>query len=98
MTVEVLGAWAGVVLSLFTSYIPGWDKWYGGLEAIYKRIIMLVLLFGISAGAIGIACAGWADQVGIAVTCDYEGAVQLGRVFLAAMIANQGIYKLTKKE
>jgi len=97
MTVETLAGGAGLVLSLLASYIPGWDKFYGTLEPIYKRIIMAFLLVVVSVGIFGLSCAGLGDQLGATVVCDYEGGVQLFRIFLAALVANQTTYAISKK-
>jgi hypothetical protein len=98
MTLETLSLGAGAVLSLLASYIPGWDKWYSSLEPIYKRIIMAVLLVLVSAGIFGLSCMGMGDQIGVAVTCDYEGGAPLFRIFISALIANQAAYAISKKE
>lgn len=95
MTAEFLAGIAGVVLSLLFSYVPGLNAKFAGLESTYKRLIMLALLF-VSAGAIyGLACAGWAADLGIAVTCDKAGLIQVLQAFGAAAIANQAAYALS---
>ncbi len=39
MTVEQLGAIAGVILSLLFSYVPGLSDWFSALPATTKRLI-----------------------------------------------------------
>ena len=96
MTAETLTAVAGLVLSLLFSYVPGLNGWFDALESTYKRIIMLVLLIVVAGGAYALACVGASEQLGLAVTCDYEGGVVLARVFIAALVANQAAYAITK--
>jgi hypothetical protein len=95
MTADGLALYAGVVLSLLFSYVPGLNTWFAGLEAIYKRLIMLGLLL-LTAGVIyGIACLGWGGWFGLALTCDKKGLVELVQAFILAMIANQAAYQIT---
>lgn len=95
MSAEFLAGIAGVVLSLLFSYVPGLNAKFAALEATYKRLIMLALLFVTGAAVYGLACAGWAADFGLAVTCDKAGLVQLLQAFGVAAIANQGAYSLS---
>lgn len=95
MTADGLALYAGVVLSLLFSYVPGLNTWFAGLESVYKRLIMLGLLL-LTAGVVyGLACAGWAASLGIQLTCDQAGLMQLVQAFMLAMIANQAAYQIT---
>jgi len=93
MTADVLALYAGAVLSLLASYVPGLSGWYDGLEGTYKRLLMAGLLLLVGIGVVGLACA----KVGsIPVTCDQAGVEGVVRAFVLALIANQSAYKITK--
>jgi hypothetical protein len=94
MTAEVLAGAAGVILALVFAYVPGLSAKYGGLQKEQKSLIMLGLLFVVAAGAYGLACAGWAADWGLGITCDKAGAIALIKAFIAAIIANQAIYSI----
>jgi len=98
MTVEILTGYAAATLSLLVAYVPGLNTWFEGLSGIYKRLVMLVLLFIVSLGALGIACTGNADVFGLTTICDYNGMVALARVFATAVIANQATFLITPKK
>lgn len=96
MTPENLTAIAGIVLSLAFSYIPGLKGWYEQFNTEQKRVVMLALLALVTGGLIAIACVGYGPDLGIAVTCDRVGIVLLVKAFIAALIANQAAYLITK--
>lgn len=93
MTAENLSMYAGVLLSLIFSYLPGVNSWYDTRASDVKRLLMLAIL-AVTAGAIfGLACAGyWAG-----VVCDQTGAVALVKLFIAAVIANQATFLVSPK-
>jgi hypothetical protein len=90
MTSENLARFAGIVLSLAFSYVPGLQEKYNALSGIYKRLIMAGALVVVAGAIFGLSCAGVMDGV----TCTKEGAVGLVQVFIAAVIANQATYAL----
>ena len=92
MDANELSAIAAAVLSLLFSYVPGLDAWYAALQPAVKRLLMLALVLVVAAGSYALACYGWADAMGIGVTCDQEGALGLLRAVIAALVANQSIY------
>ena len=94
MTAELLAGTAGVVLALLFAYVPGLNEKYAGLTKEAKSLIMLGLLFLVAAASVGIACAGWAGDLGIAVTCDKSGFIAVGKALLAAIVANQSVYMI----
>ena len=94
MTAEKLAVLAGIILSLLFSYIPGLSDWFGKLEGIQKRLVMLALLLVVAAGAFGLSCA----QVITEVTCDQAGAMGLVQAFIAAVIANQATYLISPQK
>lgn len=93
MTAEELSAIAGVVLSLAFSYVPGVSEWFDGLAKSYKQLLMGALLVIVAGSIFGLACGGVLDVV----VCDRAGALGLVKVLIAALIANQSTYLITKK-
>jgi len=91
-----LGGIVAALLSLVFSYVPGLNAWFDALKTEYKRLIMLGLLVLVSAVIYGVACAGFAPAIGVTATCDEAGAIELLKILLAAIVANQGVYKITK--
>jgi hypothetical protein len=95
MTAEFLAGIVGIGLSLIFSYVPGLNAKFAALDATYKRLIMLGLLV-LTAGVVyGLACIGWAANLGINLTCDQAGLQELLKALFAAAIANQTAYSLT---
>ncbi|MBW1994511.1 MAG: hypothetical protein JRI77_08680 [Deltaproteobacteria bacterium] len=95
MTPEILTAVASIVLSLLFSYVPGLNTWYAQLAKEFKQLAMLGLLV-VTGVTFGLACAGVLyDLFGMAVTCDQAGALGLVRALIFAIVANQGVYKLS---
>lgn len=92
MTVEQLAQISGVVLALTFAYIPRLKDWYDLQPSQIKVIIMGGLLAGVAAVAYGLSCAGFAADFGLGVTCDKAGAVELLKVFVNALVANQLTY------
>jgi len=97
MTSEQISLTAGVLLSLAFSYVPGLADGFGRLSPETKRLVMLGLLALVSAGAFGIACAGWGAEWGLTLTCDQAGAWGLLKAFLLAVIANQATYQISPR-
>lgn len=90
---EVLAGIAGAVLSLALSYIPGLNTKYAGLSEDQKKFIMLILLALCSAGVFAASCA---PLLGLAfVECSGGGAIQVVTVFIAALIANQSMHRIS---
>lgn len=96
MTAEELSLIAGAVLSLLFSYVPGLSAWWEKLETEVKRLGMLLLLTTTAVVIYALSCAGVAQDLGIFVVCDKAGAIELFMILVMALIANQGVYKLTK--
>lgn len=93
MTSEQISALAGVVLSLAFSYAPGLSDWFGGLRSEYKRLIMAGLMLIVAAAAYGLTCAGWLET---AIVCDETGVIALVWAYVAAIVANQATFTLTR--
>ena len=89
MDAQLLSAVAGGVLSLVISYVPGINAWWDKLEGQYKRTAMGVLILAAAGGAYVGACQGyWVGECG-----NWQSYLEAA---LAALVANQSIYKLTK--
>lgn len=97
MTAESLSLISAAVLSLLFSYVPGLNSWFGGLDGLYKRLIMLVLLVAVAGVSYGTACAGWGGDFGVALSCDKAGAVGLVKALVLAIMANQSTYAISPK-
>lgn len=89
MTETELSAAAGILLSLVFSYTPKLKDWFSAKDPTTKRLIMLLLLAVVTAGALLYKC-GVADAVCITANW-HDYAVAL----VAAAITNQTTYQLT---
>ncbi|OQA20937.1 MAG: hypothetical protein BWY63_01436 [Chloroflexi bacterium ADurb.Bin360] len=92
MKPETLAAVAAVILSLAFSYVPGLSDKFETLDGTHKRLVMLACLAVVALAALGLSCANLWDFV----TCDKSGILQLVETFIAAAVANQAAYLLTK--
>lgn len=89
-----LSSLAGSVLSLVFAYVPGLSAWYALQDGQRKSVVMLMCLALTTAGVFAASCSGLYD---IGIVCDKIGAVELVKVFLAALVANQGTFLATKR-
>jgi hypothetical protein len=96
MSAELLASLAGSVLSLIFSYVPGLKSKYDALSTDYKRLVMGGALVVVAAATYGVSCAGYGAQLGVTIACDADGAVGLVRIVVAALVANQATFTLTK--
>lgn len=93
MTSETLAGLAGLVLSVIFEYVPGVEAWFGALDAVMKRLVMLGLMLVVAVAVYFAACyTPWQS-----VTCDNTGIVVLIEAFVAALVANQVAHKVFKK-
>ena len=106
MSSDLMIAIAGVLLSLLFSYIPGASEWYEKLgydaagnydDGVQKRLVMLGFLVLVAAAGFGMACAGFAADFKLGLTCDRVGATGLVWALVEAIMFNQGTHTLTKK-
>jgi len=97
MTAETLSMIVGVILSLIFSYVPGLSSKFASLSPEYKRLILLGLLVLVSLGILGVACAGSSEVFGLTITCDEAGIVDLIKILMLAIIANQGVYAISPR-
>lgn len=96
MTPQLLASIAAIVISLAASYLPWFSTWYSALNTVWKRLAMATLLCIIALSAYLLSCAGYGTSLNLSLTCDVSGALGLFRTFLAALLANQATYQLTK--
>ena len=94
MDSQTLSALAGVILSLAFSYLPGVTPWYEALGKTYKKLVMGVMILAVAGAAFALSCG---DIVAY-TTCDKQGVVALVESVLAALVANQAAYKLSKPD
>ena len=93
MDENTLSLIAGSVLSLFFSYFPGVKGKYEKLTPDYKRVVMLVSLLVSAIGVYVTSCYG----IFPTVECTREGVLGLVKVFILALVANQGTHKLSPR-
>lgn len=91
MTSERLAEFAGIVLSLAFSYVPGLREKYDALDTIQKQLVMLASLAVVTGAVFGLSCAGIMDGV----TCTKTGAIGLLQAFVSALVANQSTYLIS---
>jgi len=97
MSVESLTTIAAAILAFLFEYIPGFQGWYGKLEPVYKKLLMLLFVVGAAGGVFAIACSGKGELFGVQVVCDQKSAGELIYLVLLAIGVNQGVSRLTKK-
>ncbi|MBE9479819.1 MAG: hypothetical protein IMY80_07620 [Chloroflexi bacterium] len=94
MTVELISAIAGILISLILEFVPGVEGWYNKFSKQQKRLVMLVALFVVVGGAFGLSCANL-----IAIfACTTFGVWQAVMAFIAALVANQSVHLVLKKD
>ena len=94
MSVELISALAGIVLSLLMEFVPGFKDWYDKQSEQYKRLFMVAALFVVVAGAFGLSCAG---LLGL-FPCTGMGVWLAVQAFIAALVANQSVHLVLKKD
>lgn len=93
MSANDLSLFAGVLLSLAFSYVPGLKDWYEAREATEKRLVMLGALCAVVLAAALLSCG----NVIAVIVCGQAGFLELARALVLAMIANQATYLITPK-
>lgn len=88
---------AGALLSLLFAYVPGLKEKFGALEDDQKRLVMLGLLVITALALVGVTCGGFAEDLGLVLTCDRSGFVAVLKAFAAATIANQTAFLISPK-
>ena len=96
MNAEFLTVVLGVLVSLIFLYVPGAKAKLDEQTPEVKRLVMLGLMALVALGSLGLACAGFAADFGIPLTCDRAGIVELVKAFFLAVGANQTTYMIAK--
>jgi hypothetical protein len=96
MDASTLAAISGLVLSLVFSYVPKLNEWWEALETRQKRLYTAGLMLLVAGAAVGLACSGFGADFGLAITCDRAGVVGVVKAFIAALVANQAAFVVTK--
>ena len=94
MSVDLISAIAGILISLAFEFVPGVEGWYGKLSEQYKRLFMVGALFVVVGGAFGLSCANLLAFF----PCTGAGAWLAVQAFIAALVANQSVHLVLKKE
>ena len=92
MTATELSALAGIVLSLIFSYVPGLNAKFASWSSEAKRLVMLGVLLVTALAVYGVGCLGW---VNTGIACTTAGALDLLKIFVAAIVANQAVYSIS---
>ena len=83
------------MLSLAFSYIPGLNTKFAALDVQQKKLSMLGLLVLVAGAVFGLACTKYGAMIGIPFACDEQSAIELGKILIAAAVANQAMFSLT---
>ena len=94
MTPETISSFAGILLSLLFSYIPGFEPWYKTLDGAHKRLVMLVALVAVTASIFALGCANLVENV----ACTQQGVIQYLQMLVLALIANQSTYLISPEK
>lgn len=95
MTDSQLSLFAGALLSLAFSYVPGLKDWFEQKDATTKRLVMALALLLIAIVIFAGACGKLLGTLPFTMTCDQNGAVALATNFVLALIANQATFTIT---
>ena len=98
MSDSQLSLFAGALLSLAFSYVPGLKDWFDAKDSTTKRLIMAGALFLVTIAIFGAACGNLLGSLPITAVCDRNGAVALATNFVIALIANQATFTITPKQ
>jgi hypothetical protein len=96
-TPEMLAVMFGILLSLVLSYFPIIKTKWAAFDGDVKRVIMLVAFAVITLAVFGLSCTTLKDSFGLlaSVSCTQAGAIELFKIFIAAVIANQTTFMLS---
>lgn len=93
LTPQQISVFAGVLISLLFSYIPGLSDKYNALDGTMKRVVMLVALAVVCIGFFVGGCAG----LNTSFACTSLGAFDVLELFISALIANQATFLATPR-
>jgi hypothetical protein len=92
---QLLAGIVGAALSLGFSYIPKFNAWYAGLAEDVKKSVMAVALIVSGVVLYVLACV---PSLGFPfVSCPTGGIWSLLTIILSALVANQGVFRITPK-
>ncbi len=91
ITADLIAAFAAGLLSLALNYIPGLNVKFAALTTEAKSGIVALSLVVI-AGIVALSSCG---DVWVFISCDKVGFMKLAECLLFALVANQGVYKLS---
>lgn len=94
LTPEILAGIAGAIISLLFSYIPGLSTWFAALGEEVKRLVMAGIMLAAVIAIWLMSCGGLLSS---GVVCDQVGLMQVAWIYILAVMANQGIYKITPR-
>jgi hypothetical protein len=89
MSIQELGAIAGLILSLAVGYIPFVANWFNKFDQAGKARVMGGFLILTAIGVFAYGCIPAS-----LVPCTLAGAKELAAVLLAALVANQASFSL----
>jgi hypothetical protein len=92
---EILLAVVGAILSLVFTYVPALKEWLDAHPQ--KGLLMLAFVAIIAVAYFGLSCTPLAAQLGISVTCDQAGAIELVKAWFAIAAGNQLAFLYTRK-
>jgi putative flippase GtrA len=85
----VLASIVAIVVSMIFSYFPGLRVWFGALKSSIKSLLMIGILVLVSFAVWGAGCL---ELLSINLTCNKAGLVELVKIFVATILANQATY------
>ena len=94
MSSELLVSIVAFLLSLALAYIPGVKEWFESLDGPGKARVVAVGLIAVSVGVFALACANVLVLFGLQIACTAASAVELLKILVAALVANQSTYTL----
>ena len=93
LSTEFIGVVAGALLSLACSYFPGLAPKYNQMSEDWKRMVMLLLMLAVTAGTVGLGCAGIIGGI----ACDQASITNYILTFFFAAMANQTMHSLSPR-
>lgn len=90
LTPEQLAGFAGVMLSLLFTYVPGLRVKFASFSTEAKSLTMLVLIVVVAVAALGLSCGNILTMF----ACTQQGAWGVAVMIFWAAVGNQTTYKL----
>lgn len=92
MDTNVLSMFAGSVISLLFSYVPGFNVWFDKQTGEMKRLIAFAALAVTSVAIVALSCYGVYD---LGVVCSESGLLDFFKVFILSLVSNQSTYLIS---